>query len=279
MQRTCKLLNLGCGSVYHPAWINLDIVSHSPHIQACDLRQGLPFADNSFAACYSSHLVEHLTLQQAHQLIKECYRILQSQGIIRLAVPDLEKIAKTYLEVLDKAAASLPQSEANYDWMMLELCDQMVRHIPGGEMGKFLADSHLTNQDFILSRIGQEAEQFWSAKTSPPKSFYSKLVSQSPRWWLAKIRLKFAQFLVRIIAGKETYAALLEGLFRNSGEVHRWMYDRYSLHRLLTEAGFVSVRICQADISKIPDFNAYQLDTIAGKIRKPDSLFMEGRKP
>ena len=68
-------------------------------------------------------------------------------------------------------------------------------------------------------------------------------------------------------------------MFRNSGEVHRWMYDRYSLSRLLTESGFINIQICQADESSIPDFNTYELDTCQGKVRKPDSLFIEATKP
>jgi hypothetical protein len=73
--------------------------------------------------------------------------------------------------------------------------------------------------------------------------------------------------------------AFEEGVFRNSGEIHRWMYDRYSLRRLLEQAGFIDVRICRADESRIPDFNSYNLDVVEGKVRKPVSLFMEGIKP
>ena len=57
------------------------------------------------------------------------------------------------------------------------------------------------------------------------------------------------------------------------------MYDRYSLKRLLEQVGFIDVRVCRADDSRIPDFNSYGLDMIDGKIRKPDSLFMEAMKP
>jgi hypothetical protein len=57
------------------------------------------------------------------------------------------------------------------------------------------------------------------------------------------------------------------------------MYDRYSLRRLLEQAGFIDVRICRADESRIPDFNSYNLDIVEGKVRKPVSLFMEGIKP
>jgi hypothetical protein len=58
------------------------------------------------------------------------------------------------------------------------------------------------------------------------------------------------------------------------------MYDRFSLARLLRAAGFTEVAVSAADRSAVPDFAAYGLDLLPnGTIRKPDSLFMEGRRP
>jgi hypothetical protein len=56
------------------------------------------------------------------------------------------------------------------------------------------------------------------------------------------------------------------------------MYDRFSLKRLLECSGFKEVRVCGADESRILNLNSYGLDIHDGKIRKPDSLFMEGKK-
>jgi hypothetical protein len=64
--------------------------------------------------------------------------------------------------------------------------------------------------------------------------------------------------------------------YRGSGEIHQWMYDRYSLSKLLAETGFYNIRQCQADESDIANFRSYLLDTEEnGMIRKPDSLFIE----
>ena len=70
------------------------------------------------------------------------------------------------------------------------------------------------------------------------------------------------------------------GRFRLGGEVHKWMWDRVSLARLLQEAGFVDVKVCSATDSAIAGFVGYQLDAdAAGITRKPDSLFIEARRP
>jgi hypothetical protein len=67
--------------------------------------------------------------------------------------------------------------------------------------------------------------------------------------------------------------------FRVSGEIHQWMYDRYSLSKLLAETGFFNIRQCKADESDIPNFRSYLLDTEEnGMIRKPDSLYIEANR-
>jgi hypothetical protein len=57
------------------------------------------------------------------------------------------------------------------------------------------------------------------------------------------------------------------------------MYDRFSLRRVLEQSGFRDPRRCAADQSRIPEFASYDLDTVGGRVRKPDSLFMEAVKP
>lgn len=68
--------------------------------------------------------------------------------------------------------------------------------------------------------------------------------------------------------------------FRESREIHQYRCDRFSLSRLLAKVGFVDIKVCQANESCIPNFNSYYLDVLPdGRIRKSDSLFMEGIKP
>ena len=275
-------INIGCGNVYHPSWINLDLVSSSPNVISWDFRSGIPYDSHTFTVCYSSHLIEHLTKYQAKSLLIECMRVLEIDGIIRLVVPDLEAIARNYLLTLERSLSGNVKAQADYDWMMLELFDQTVRDFSGGEMGKYLSRTDLLNHEFILSRIGYEAECFWQKQReslSSPPNLIEKLRSKNLGWLVQKSRIAIAKFFVLIIAGKESARAFDIGLFRNSGEVHQWMYDRFSLARLLEECGFVNIKICQAHESRIPDFNSYGLDIIDGNVRKPDSLFIEACKP
>lgn len=253
------LLNIGCGATFHPDWINLDAAPASPAVRAHDLAEPLPFPDGHLRAVYASHVLEHFDPENGLRLLRECHRVLEPGGVARIVVPDLEAIAKTYLQCLDAAAGSR-EAEARYDWMMLELYDQTVRAASGGRMGAVLAARlDEAQRRFIVSRVGQY-----------------EIGSPSRR--NASILRRLATAGASLFLGAKRAAAIREGLFRAGGEVHRWMYDRFSLARALKQAGFVDVGTRAADESAIAGFAGYGLETVDGRPRKPDSLYVEGRK-
>lgn len=251
------LLNLGCGGRCHDEWVNVDIRPDHPGVIALDLRQALPFDDDRFEAVYHSHVLEHLPKAYAPMLLHECFRVLCPGGYLRVVVPDLEQIARIYLEQLERSVAGDIAAQTRYDWILLEMLDQLVRNESGGEMRRFLSRDPLPEMDFILSRVGAEAR----TSIGPARDFTDQ-----------------AQPGGGSASAVEDFEAV--GEFRASGEIHQWMYDRYALHQLLRHAGFVEIQQRRADESSIPRFNDYLLDlTQEGAIRKPDSLFMEARKP
>jgi predicted SAM-dependent methyltransferase len=278
-----NLLNIGCGSVFHPSWINLDISPSSPDVIGWDFRNGIPYSDSHFDVCYCSHVVEHLTTSEASILTNEVFRSLKSGGVFRVVVPDLETIVRSYVHFLEQSIIGIDEAVPNYDWIMLELYDQVVREVSGGEMAKYLRTSNLPNKDYIRLRIGYELDAILCAQPDVvSQTFWRKIKSLKPSQisrLIRNFRSSLARKLLVLIAGVEAGLAFDEGLFRRSGEIHRWMYDKFSLHRLLSQSGFTGIQVCQADESLIPNFNEYSLDTFNGKVRKPDSLFMEGVKP
>ncbi len=270
-----KLLNLGCGLRTHPDWCNVDLVAATPGVVEHDLLRGLPFADDSWDAVYHSHVLEHLTPADARRFVSDCFRVLKPGGVIRIAVPDLQRIARAYLTEIEKVLAGSTNSRANLEWMHLELLDQMVRYESGGEMQRFANDQALLNRPFIESRVGGEP----FAQTTRVKRPKKRLTLQRVSRWITKLRRSAARAAVTLIAGRAAAEAFREGLFRQSGQVHRWMYDQISLSELLGESGFTGVRPCEATESRIERFADYELDTCDGQVRKPDSLFIEGVKP
>ncbi len=277
------LLNVGCGHRYHPDWFNIDLVAHSAEVRQYDLRKGLPYQDNSFQGVYHSHVLEHLTPAEARLLLRECRRVLKPGGVIRVVVPNLEDIAGNYLHTISKINAHTPQPnnqsgelQDNHYWMTLELIDQMTRQRSGGNMQLVMRDKTLINRNFLVQRLGQE---FTDGEKTPTQRATRKRLSVRVTRTIRRVRNGLAQLAVQVIAGTTAKAAFREGLFRQSGEIHRWMYDRISLARLLEEMQFESTKVRSACESFIAGFDTYQLDRDGEQIRKPDSLFMEAVKP
>lgn len=90
------LVNLGCGPSALAGWVNVDL-ARGPGIDVVwDLRRALPFADESCAAIFSEHVIEHLSKEDAEKLLRECYRIMQRGGVLRLSTPDAGRYLRAY---------------------------------------------------------------------------------------------------------------------------------------------------------------------------------------
>jgi SAM-dependent methyltransferase len=260
-------------------------VANGNGVIAHNLRTGIPFEDEQFDVVYHSHLLEHFLRPQALRFLKECYRVMKQNGVIRIVVPDLERIAELYLNALEKAAQGDKEWEANYEWIKLELYDQVVREQPGGEMAAYLSQEHIPNKDFVIARMGISGEQIISQAKQSQGDALSEL-QKSPAWRLLFNRFRqmlYAPSLVREwaiqrVLGPE-YDLLKLSRFRKGGEIHLWMYDRYSLARILLDAGFTSPKTSSPTESNIPSWESYHLDTEpGGRVYKPDSLYMEAIK-
>jgi hypothetical protein len=277
-----NFLNLGCGARYHPDWINIDIAAQGPGVIEHDLSRGIPLPDASCAVVYHSAVLEHLRRSDAAALLAECHRVLRPGGVLRVAVPDLEAICRLYLSKLASAADDDAEAAHDYEWILLELLDQIVREKSGGDMKDYLGREPLYNEAFVYERIGEEGRNLVQLLREPPvrgelsSSAISRKLARRLRALPGAARRRLSQALL----GDRDRRALQIGRFRLGGEVHQWMYDRYSLARLVSEAGFIDPRLQQADTSQIPDWTSYNLDTLPdGRIIKPDLFFMEAVKP
>jgi predicted SAM-dependent methyltransferase/tetratricopeptide (TPR) repeat protein len=258
LEQTLKpRLNLGCGNQIHTEWTNVDIMPRHPGVINHDLNKRLPFGNESFEVVYHSHVLEHLTKAQGKAFLAECFRVLKHGGILRVVVPDLERIARLYLENLDNAEEGDERASARHEWMLLELLDQMARETSGGEMGRYFQLNPMPAEDFVIERFGHQVLEVIKPMRANP-AMKNRAVPPLPR----------------------QIDAMEAARFRQSGEIHKWMYDRRSLGRLLADSGFSQISVRRADESVVPDFEKYHFDRMPdGSTRKPDSLFMEAFKP
>lgn len=107
-------LNWGCGPVRRPGWVNSDLEPGEGVDVPCDIRAGLPMPDDTFDCVVSIHVLEQLPVLELDGALRELRRVLKCGGIIRLAVPDLDRAIAAYRDgdaryfyVPDQDAASL----------------------------------------------------------------------------------------------------------------------------------------------------------------------------
>jgi SAM-dependent methyltransferase len=280
-------LNLGCGNRYVPAWVNIDRDAKGPGIRRYDLAARLPFEDGTFPLVYSSHVLEHFTKLEGEGFLKEAIRVLQPGGVLRVVVPDLERIANLYLNSLSRAVVEESSSSAaDYDWAVLMLYDQTVRNHPGGLMAEYLRSERIQNPQFVLDNCGSEMRPLMRAAsgdvtgaTLSGSTDRRLKLGGCARRRIVSLWKSTTELLSRRMLGAD-YETVRLGQFRMSGEVHQWMYDRYSLKRLMEKCGAITVARMTAAESHIPHWTQFNLDTEPdGTVYKPESLYMEGIKP
>ena len=127
MNNNFKKLHLGAFDQVNPGWINTDITPHVfvskipglafllfkaglisqqryeqhkngvfQNINYLNVTKQFPYTDNAFDYVFSSHLFEHLYPTDAIFCLKEVYRVLKVGGVLRISVPDLDKIIASY---------------------------------------------------------------------------------------------------------------------------------------------------------------------------------------
>ncbi|HCI05301.1 TPA: methyltransferase [Patescibacteria group bacterium] len=255
------LLNLGCGGVFSPEWNNIDLY-RSKEVFYHNLENGIPFSDNCSDVVYSSHVLEHFSREKGNFFIKEIFRVLKPGGMVRLVLPDLETIAAEYLKnIVNFRHEPSERNWQRYHWSVLELYDQTVREQSGGEMLKALRAGDV-DWEYILSRAGDEFYDFYPWNKVQAKALKTRL----SLWQRLFNRLK------SVFRSKDP---------KKIGELHRWMYDEVSLTHMLENCGFVEIFRMDWNESRIAGFEKYGLDASKNrsKQRKPDSFYLEAKKP
>jgi predicted SAM-dependent methyltransferase len=92
-----RKLQLGAGEHPHDGWLNTDLHGYGhDDLVFLDVRKPFPLPDASFDLVYSEHMLEHLTYAEGQRCLRECLRVLRPGGVIRVATPSLERLARLY---------------------------------------------------------------------------------------------------------------------------------------------------------------------------------------
>jgi len=90
------LIHLGCGDIASPEFINVD-VRPGPHIHFVrDVTDLAIFEKNWSDLIYACHILEHISHRNIENVLWEWRRVLKKGGVLRLSVPDFDKIVHIY---------------------------------------------------------------------------------------------------------------------------------------------------------------------------------------
>lgn len=95
-----RYINIGGGNWYYRRWENVDLHAINSFIDyKTDLRNKEPInlPDGCAKLIFCSHVLEHVSDDVCLFIIKECHRLLNQGGVLRVSVPDMDKAIEAYL--------------------------------------------------------------------------------------------------------------------------------------------------------------------------------------
>ncbi len=90
-----RRLNWGCGPHPAPGWVNSDRIAGAG-IESVDVRAGLPWPAGTFDYAVAVHALQDLPYADLVPALDELRRVLRPAGVLRLALPDLDRAIDAY---------------------------------------------------------------------------------------------------------------------------------------------------------------------------------------
>lgn len=91
------LVNVACGPLALPGFVNLDLYAAHPEVVRWDCRRKLPFAHDAVAGLRAEQFFEHLeTREEVPAFLAECRRVLVPGAVLRIVVPDAGRFLAAY---------------------------------------------------------------------------------------------------------------------------------------------------------------------------------------
>lgn len=176
-------LNIGCGPSGLKGWLNYDwgilpllskltylrkiliflgvlpkaYETSWPPIKLVDIRRKFPLKNNTVKYIYCSHVLEHFDRWEAAKILKECHRVMKNGGVIRLVVPDIEKLCRIYLKgMMKKKNDSRPAQDFCRLWWGYDK-DIEPRNLIQRLSRKFIRDHQWNYDERELSMVLKEA--------------------------------------------------------------------------------------------------------------------------
>lgn len=245
------MLNLACGGRMHPEWNNIDfslLVRLAKHRRLAWLLHGM---------CVLSDRRYERLLGSDPDIV--CWDLRKG-----IPFPDNTFDVVYHSHFLEHLAQDAARG-------FLRECHRVLK--ASGVMRVILPDFSQFCRDYLSS---YELLERFPRPSGPQTESHDRTLSAL-----------LGQFVVgepRGTAEQRFPVRVLERLIRGNnvraGEAHRWMYDRFTLRRVLEDLGFTDIRFESASTARIARWSEFNLDTNGdGSPYKPSSLYTEALKP
>ena len=91
------LVHIGCGTTNSPEFINIDArpLAHV-HIATSEITSLADFGNGTVDLVYMCHILEHIKKGDLKNVLLEMNRVLKDGGVLRISVPDFDKLIDVY---------------------------------------------------------------------------------------------------------------------------------------------------------------------------------------
>ncbi|MDQ6696660.1 MAG: methyltransferase domain-containing protein, partial [Actinomycetota bacterium] len=107
-------LILGAGHQRRPGWLSTDILPRGLDVLYLDISKRFPFPDASVKRIYAEHVIEHVSLEHAENMLSESFRVLEPGGHIRIATPDLTQMGRLTQPLDEQAERYVRESNSMF---------------------------------------------------------------------------------------------------------------------------------------------------------------------
>jgi len=156
-------LHLGCGPIRVSGYCNVDIVFTSATDVVDDVKVLKRFPANYAEEIYACHVLEHFSHKEIVPILRRWYEVLKPGGILRISVPDIDRIVKIYT-----ANWQHFQTPGNSPWIGL---------LYGGQESPY--DFHKTGFNFCWLKFLMEQASFHSITEYPHEPHFAKITDAS----------------------------------------------------------------------------------------------------
>ena len=147
-------LNIGCGRNRKDGWLNIDIF-HPAADLSLDMREEIPLSSGSSKIIYAEDFLDCLEYpDETPRFLRECFRLLEAGGILRLGVADTRWPMLDYASVGDGRYFAACETERWHARWCRTRMDHINYHFRGPRRGRIYYRYDLETIQHVLDQAG-----------------------------------------------------------------------------------------------------------------------------